>query len=82
MNFVIRPSISRRYTIQTFGHSDTVIVLFEDVNGGPVFLAGDDDSGTDSNAQISIRLLRGRTYYLRIRLYFASATGEGAVMLW
>lgn len=82
LDFVIQPLVSRRYTIQTFGDLDTVIVLFEDVNGEPVYLAGDDDSGTDFNARIENRLMHDRTYYLRLRLYYAHATGQGAVMLW
>ena len=68
--------------MQTFGDLDTVMVLFEDVDGEPVYLAGDDDSGTNFNAQIEMRLMRGRTYYLRLRLYYANTTGQGAVMLW
>jgi hypothetical protein len=82
LNFVIKPQISRRYMIQTFGNFDTVIVLFEDINGDPVYMAGDDDSGTNFNAQIETRLLREHTYYLRLRLYYAESVGEGAVMLW
>ena len=82
LDFVIRPPVSRTYTIQTFGKMDTVIVLFEDVQGEPRYLAGDDDSGTNLNARIETRLARDRVYYLRLRLYYARATGEGAVMLW
>jgi hypothetical protein len=82
LNFIIKPQISRRYMIQTFGNFDTVIVLFEDIDGEPVFLAGDDDSGTNFNAQIETRLLRNHTYYLRLRLYYAESIGQGAVMLW
>lgn len=82
IDFLIRPNVSRRYTIQTFGDLDTVIVLFEDVIGNPVFQAGDDDSGTNRNAQIQIRLLRDRKYYLRLRLYYPGDTGYGVVMLW
>lgn len=82
LDFVIQPPLSRKYAIQTFGDLDTVIVLFEDVNGEPVYIAGDDDSGTNFNSRIEIRLMRDRTYYLRLRLYFAHATGQGAVMLW
>ncbi len=82
LDFVIQPLVSRRYAIQTFGDLDTVIVLFEDVDGEPVYLAGDDDSGTNFNARIENRLMHGRTYYLRLRLYYAHATGQGAVMLW
>lgn len=82
LDFTIKPPVNRDYTIQTFGNIDTVIVLFEDTDGEPVYLAGDDDSGTDLNAQIKLRLIPGRTYYLRLRLYYASASGDGAVMLW
>jgi len=82
LDFQIQPRISRKYTIQTFGNLDTVMVLFEDDNGEPVYRAGDDDSGTNFNARIEMRLVRGRTYYLRLRLYSAWATGQGAVMLW
>lgn len=82
LNFVIKPSVSRKYTIQTFGNLDTVMVLFEDVDGEPVYLSGDDDSGTNFNARIEVRLMRGRTYWLRLRLYYAHATGQGTVMLW
>ncbi len=82
LDFVIKPGESRDYNIQTFGNVDTVMVLFEDVNGEPVYLSGDDDSGTKLNAHIKVRLLRNRTYYLRLRLYSVHATGQGAVMLW
>ena len=82
LDFVIQPRVSRKYTIQSFGNMDTVMVLFEDVDGEPVYLSGDDDSATNFNARIEMRLMRGRTFYLRLRLYYADATGQGAVMLW
>lgn len=81
-DFVIKSTDTRNYTIQTFGNLDTVIVLFEDYNGTPQYVAGDDDSGYARNSKLSVRLLNGRTYFLRIRLYYASDLGKGAVMLW
>ena len=81
-NFVINPPATRDYTIQTFGKSDTVMVLFEDQNGNLKYVDGDDDSGTELNSQIKVRLYQGKRYVLRIRLYFNSATGETSVMLW
>jgi len=45
-------------------------------------VGGSGDNGGDANARIEMRLIRGRTYYLRVRLYYAQATGQGAVMLW
>jgi Astacin (Peptidase family M12A) len=81
-NFVIRPAATRKYDIRTFGASDTVIVLFEDDNGNLRYLAGDDDSGEDYNAQLQVKLLKGRKYVLRVRLYYEDRAGETAVMMW
>lgn len=82
VDFVIEPERSDEYTIQTFGRSDVVMVLFEDVDGEFEFVAGDDDSGMGTNAQLSERLVRGRTYLLRIRLYLNYDSGDTAVMMW
>lgn len=81
-NFSITPSETRDYTIQTFGRSDTVMVLFEDQTGDFKYVAGYDDSGTGLNSQINVRLYQGRRYILRIRLYHNYATSETAVMMW
>ena len=62
--------------------SDSVSVLFEDVKGKTVYLAGDDDSGESRNALLNVKLNKGKEYVLRVRLYYAQASGETAVMLW
>ena len=69
------------YEIRTFGASDTVIVLFED-DGELRYLAGDDDSGQAFNARLQVKLLKGRKYVLRVRLYHENRAGETAVMMW
>lgn len=81
-DFVVQPDRSDEFTIQTFGRSDVVMVLFEDVDGEMEFVAGDDDSGTATNAKITTRLVRGRKYILRVRLYLNWASGDTAVMMW
>ena len=81
LNFVIKPELSRPYTIRTFGPLDAVMVLFEEINGEPTFYAGEDDSGTDLNACILARLFDSRRYLLRLRLYCAQSRGEGALMM-
>ena len=87
-DFVVNPSISRDYQFGTFGESDTVMVLFEDITTGPAesrglrFVAGDDDSGTDLNARLSAKLFKGRSYVLRVRLYWSWRSGHTAVMMW
>ena len=82
MNFTIQPEATRYYDIRTFGTSDTVMVLFEDDNGNPRYLTADDDSGEDTNASLRVKLLKGRKYILRIRLYYSDRSGETAVMMW
>ena len=80
-NFTVLPDATREYKIETVGPSDTVMVLFEDQDGDLKFVAGDDDSGTRLNAEITERLYKGRKYVLRIRLYSNYAAGDSAVLL-
>jgi hypothetical protein len=81
-DFTVTPPGTRKYSFGTFGASDTVIVLFEDVGGELRYVAGDDDSGEDRNALLEAKLFQGRHYVLRVRLYYSWASGETAVMYW
>jgi len=82
LDFLISPSVSRRYVVQTFGNVDSLLVLFEYDGNEEIYLAGDDDSGFSLNARIEHRLIKGRSYILRLRFYYAWEGGETAVMLW
>jgi hypothetical protein len=80
VDFSIKPTASRKYTIETKGASDTLLVLFEDINGEPRFLAGDDDSGEDRNARITYKLFQGRSYIARLRLYYPGQSGKTSLL--
>jgi hypothetical protein len=80
-NFLFTPDRSRKYKIETFGILDTVMVLFEKTATDEIYLSGDDDSGKDNNSLIQMRLIKGRTYIIRIRLYYAQNEGACSVML-
>lgn len=82
LNFHIEVPQSRKYTIQTFGVSDTVMVLFEDRNGEHRYMEGDDDSGSRRNSRIRTRLFAGDRYCLRLRLYYSGDAGRTAVFMW
>jgi hypothetical protein len=83
VDFELKPQTTRRFTIQTFGDSDVVIVLFiQDRDGNLRYVGGDDDSGSGRNARLVERLQRGETYVLRVRLYWSFRKGECAVMYW
>ena len=81
-DFNVLPTETRDYNFQTFGQSDTVMVLFEEDNGDFRYVQGDDDSGFDRNASFRVRLIREHKYQLRIRLYFRFSSGDTAVMMW
>ncbi|RZL87658.1 MAG: hypothetical protein EOP82_25660 [Variovorax sp.] len=80
--FEFSPPRTRTYNIGTFGNSDTVLVLFEVTPEGNVQIAGNDDSGTDLNAKVNMRLVKGRHYQVGVRLYYADATLETSLMAW
>ena len=80
VDFVIKPTESRKFTMMTKGASDTLLVLFEEVDGEPRYLAADDDSGEERNASIVYKLFKGRTYNLRLRLYYPGQSGTTSVM--
>ena len=82
LNFYVKPTATRRYEFNTFGSSDTVMVLFEEIDGKPHYRTGDDDSGEDFNANFEEKLFAGRTYILRVRLYWQHKKGDFGVMMW
>lgn len=81
-NFKFKPTRSRKYKIETFGTMDMVMVLFEKTATEEIYMAGDDDSGTATNAKIEIRLIKGREYIIRVRLYYAQDEGSGSLMVY
>ncbi|MFD3496953.1 M12 family metallopeptidase [Streptomyces sp. NPDC058678] len=81
-DFVVEPPETREYTVGTFGDSDALVVLFEERDGEPRYLTGEDDGGTPRNATIKARLVKGRRYFVRVRLYSSWGSGETAVMCW
>ena len=80
-NGVFVPEESRSYTIQSFGQTDTVLTLHEDLGAEERFVAGDDDSGEEFNSKITVRLAKGQTYLVRLRLFFSWDNGPSAIMI-
>lgn len=81
-NFEILPQATRYYNIRTFGTCDSVMVLFEDLDGNPRYLTADDDGGEDRNASLRVKLFTGNRYILRIRMKYSDLTSPPTVMLW
>ncbi|MFI9766602.1 M12 family metallopeptidase [Streptomyces sp. NPDC052415] len=81
-DFAVEPPETREYTLATFGDSDAVVVVFEERDGEPRYLTGRDDGGAAGNATIRAHLVKGRRYFVRVRLYSTWGSGETAVMCW
>lgn len=82
VDYRLAPAGTRWYQIGTFGASDTVLVLFEEVDGELRYVAGDDDSGQERNALIGAKLFQGRTYVVRLRCYYSWQSASTALMYW
>lgn len=81
-DFTITPESTRKYNIRTFGTCDTLATIFEEDGGDLRFLAADDDGGEDRNAQLVVKLLKGRRYVLRVRTQYTDGSSEPTVMMW
>jgi hypothetical protein len=81
-NLTFIPLDTRAYDFQTFGESDTVMVLFEETNGQKRQLDADDDSGENWNAHIRHNLKKGSKYILSVRMYWNWTSGDTTVKVW
>lgn len=81
-NYIFKPEQTKKYSIQTMGHLDTVVILNEKLRGDKLkFLAGDDNSGTDNNAFISTTLAKGKTYIIKVKVYYKKPNENAALMI-
>ena len=80
-NYIFTPPNTRDYEIRTFGMMDTVMILYELDESNEIYLAGDDDSGSELNSKITIKLVKDRKYIVRIRLYSKTGSGNTSVMV-
>lgn len=82
VSFEFTPKTSKKYTLQTIGSMDTVMVLNEqDTNGELHYLSGDDNSGRNNNARIRTQLIKGRKYIIQVRVLYKVANDNGAVIV-
>ncbi len=55
--------------------------LYQEMDGEAEFLAGADNSGTDREILLPVRLCRDREYVLRTRMYFRKACQQTGILL-
>jgi hypothetical protein len=81
-DFTFTPNVDRAYEFRTFGTSDTTLALFPGSGPTDTPVVSDDDSGESRNAYFKVPLKARTAYLLRVRLQYAEAQGETAVMVW
>ncbi|OQP66528.1 hypothetical protein A3860_13670 [Niastella vici] len=81
VDFIFKAPTTRKYTFQTVGELDTVMVISELVNSKKEYLSGDDDSGTNKNSRIKLPLVKGRSYVINIRVLYTAGTGESSIIV-
>ncbi|GHN02297.1 hypothetical protein WSM22_37860 [Cytophagales bacterium WSM2-2] len=80
-DFVFTAPSTRKYTFQTIGELDTIMVISEKAKSENHYLAGDDDNGVDKNARITLPLVKGRDYLVNLRVVFAPNDHSGSVIV-
>lgn len=80
-NFYFSALETRTHEIRTFGSLDTIMVLFEKSEDSEIYLSADDDSGTNHNSRIQLKLVRNRKYVIRVRLYDKISAGNTSIMV-
>ncbi|MBS1592772.1 MAG: hypothetical protein JST90_00500 [Bacteroidetes bacterium] len=80
-DFVFKAPSTRKYTIQTFGDADTLMVVSEKGAKENHYLSGDDDSGFSKNTKVTLPLVKGREYLINVRvMYNGARSGSGIVV--
>ncbi len=80
-DFIFIAPTTKKYTFQTIGDLDTVMVISEKAKKENYYLAGDDDSGTENNAKIKLPLIKGREYLINIRVMYAPNKKAGSIIV-
>lgn len=80
-NFSFTPDTTRKYTFQTIGEMDTVMVISEKGDTENYYLQGDDDSGHDRNTKIVLPLVKGREYLVNVRIVYTPDANGGAIVV-
>jgi hypothetical protein len=81
-NYLFKPTKTGKFTIKTFGATDSVVVVAEESKAGQAYLQGVDDSGEDHNGEIETKLEKGKVYSIRVRLLYKEPESQLALMVW
>lgn len=80
-DYAFKPAATRDYKIQTIGESDCKVVIFEVRDNEPRHFISEDDSGINANLLVKAKMIKERTYVIRVRVNFiGSPDGVGLLI--
>jgi hypothetical protein len=80
-DFTFMAPSTRKYTFQTVGELDTIMVVSEKGEKENHYLGGNDDVGFDKNVKITLPLIKDRDYLINLRVVFAPNAQTGSVIV-
>jgi hypothetical protein len=80
-DFLFEPAATREYVIRTLGLSDVKIVVFEEREGEPRHLVAEDDSGEEANAEIRVKMVQERRYFICARVHYVTGSAGTALVV-
>jgi Astacin (Peptidase family M12A) len=80
-DFVFKAPFTKKYTFQTVGELDTVMVVSEKAGKQKHYMGGDDDSGFDKNAKVVLPLVKNREYIVNVRVMFAASANSSFIIV-
>jgi hypothetical protein len=80
-DFIFTAPATKKYTFQTVGDLDTVMVVSEKAKTENHYLAGDDDSGLEKNSKITLPLVKGRDYLINVRVMYSTGKQSGSIIV-
>lgn len=80
-DYEFEPEVTKKYTFETNGSLDTVMVIWEIDGTEKHYLSGDDDTGTDTNSKIILPLIKGRKYLVNVKVVYAANNQTGTLTI-
>jgi hypothetical protein len=80
-DFIFKAPTTKKYSFQTFGEADTLMVISEKGATENHYLSGDDDSGFSKNTKITLPLVKGREYLINVRVMYNAGEHAGGIVV-
>lgn len=80
-DFIFTAPSTKKYTFQTTGQMDTVMVVSEIGETENYYMSGDDDSGFDKNSKMTLPLVKGRCYLVHLRVLYTPGKQSGSMIV-